>query len=102
MKKGIILGYVISNYGIKFDKVKTNLIVNFSLPTYVKDEMFFLGHAGFFHHFIKDFSKIVRPLTNLLAIDVSFHFSKECHVAFTKLKETLIYDQILHGENNST
>jgi len=46
----------------------------------------FLGHAGFYRRFIKDFSKIAKPLSYLLAEDVPFDFSKECHEAFSKLK----------------
>jgi len=34
----------------------------------------FLGHASFYRRYIKEFSKIARPLTNLLAMDVPFHF----------------------------
>jgi len=85
----IVLGHVISHNGIKVDKAKTDLIVNLPLPTNVKAIKSFFGHADFYHRFIKDFSKIAKPLTNLLAKDVPFHFSKECHVTFIKLKEAL-------------
>jgi len=84
---GIVLGHVISHNGIEVDKAKTDLIVNLPPPTSVKAIMSFLGHAGFYHRFIKDFSKIAKPLTNLFAKDAPFHFSKECHVACIKLKE---------------
>jgi len=40
--------------------------------------------------FIKDFSKITRPLTHLLVKDVPFDFNEECLSAFLKLKEALI------------
>jgi len=56
----------------------------------------FLGHAGFYHRFIKDFNKIAKPLSNLLAKDVPFHFSEECHQAFSKLKKALTSAPILH------
>ena len=42
----------------------------------------FLGHAGFYRWFMKDFSHIARPLTNLLAKDAPFNFDEECLVAF--------------------
>jgi len=48
------------------------------MPKCVKDICFFLGYAGFYRRFIKDFSKIARPLTNLLAKDVSLTFEDEC------------------------
>ena len=57
---------------------------------------FFLRHTGFYRRFIKDFSKIVKPLSNLLTKDVYFHFSEECLEAFIKLKENLPTATILH------
>ena len=49
----------------------------------------FLGHIGFYHRFIKDFSKIARPLTQLLVKDMPFIFFDECLQAFELLKEEL-------------
>ena len=85
----------ISN-GIEVGKAKTDLIVNLSPPTSVKAIRSFLGHAGFYRRFIKNFSKIAKPLTNLSAKDVPFYFSDECHVAFIKLKEALTSAPVLH------
>ena len=51
--------------------------------------MSFLGHNGFYRRFIKDFSKIPRPLCNLLAKDVAFVFDEACLEAFEKLKVLL-------------
>ena len=56
----------------------------------------FLRHAGFYRRFIKDFSKIAKPLSNLLAKDVPFHFYEEYHEAFSKLKEALTFAHVLH------
>ena len=49
-----------------------------------------LGHAGFYRRFIKDFSKISKPLTNLLQKDVPFVFYDDCKEAFEILKKALI------------
>ena len=49
-----------------------------------------LGHAGFYRRFIKDFSRISKPLTNLLQKDVPFVFDDECKEAFEILKKALI------------
>jgi len=62
----------------------------------VKEVRYLFGNAGIYCHFIKDFSKIATPLTNLLDKDVSFYLSDECHVAFTKLKEALTSALILY------
>ena len=48
-----------------------------------------LGHAGFYRRFIKDFSKIARPLSNLLNKDMIFTFDEECSAAFQTLKNKL-------------
>ena len=50
----------------------------------------FLGHVGFYRRFIKDFSKISRPLTNLLQKDIPFVFDDDCLEAFETLKKALI------------
>jgi RNase H-like domain found in reverse transcriptase len=55
----------------------------------------FLGHAGFYRRFIKDFSKIAKPLTNLTMKDVDFNFDEHCFEAFCRLKKTLVSAPIL-------
>ena len=54
-----------------------------------------MGHAGFYRRFIKDFSCIARPLTNLLAKDAPFNFDEECLIAFYTLKKALISAPII-------
>ncbi|CAL8993237.1 unnamed protein product [Prunus brigantina] len=75
--------------GIEVDKAKIDIISNMAAPASVKGVRSFLGHAGFYRRFIKDFSKITRPLCNLLAKDVVFHFDKDCVNAFNILKREL-------------
>jgi hypothetical protein len=55
----------------------------------------FLGHAGFYKRFIKDFSKITKPLTHLLQKDVAFDFDEKCLVAFRTLKSALVSAPII-------
>ncbi|XP_070002114.1 uncharacterized protein [Nicotiana sylvestris] len=45
-----------------------------------------LGSAGFYRRFIKDFSKVVKPLCKLLEKDAKFHFNEDCMKAFELLK----------------
>ena len=69
VREGIVLGQRVSERGIEVDRVKIDVIEQFPPPTNVKGVRSFLGHAGFYRRFIKDFSRIARPLTNLLARD---------------------------------
>ena len=59
-------------------------------PRDIKGIRSFLGHAGFYRRFIKDFSKTSRPLTNLLQKEVPFVFDDDCKEAFEILKKALI------------
>jgi hypothetical protein len=69
---GIVLGHIVSSKGIEVDKFKIELIANLPTPKSVKDVRSFLGHAGFYRRFIKDFSVISMPLSNLLTKDNIF------------------------------
>ena len=88
-----------SREGIEVDKEKVELISNLPTPKCVKDIRSFLGHAGFYRRFIRDFSAIARPLCNFLAKDVTFEWSQACEVAFDKLKTILVSPPILRSPN---
>ena len=60
--KGVVLGHIVSEKGIEVDKAKIEVIEKLPPPTSVKGIRSFLGHAGFYRRFIKDFSKITKPL----------------------------------------
>ena len=75
---GIVLGHIISNKGIEVDKTKIELISKLPSPTNVKTVRQFLGHGGFYMRFIKDFSKIAKPLFKLLEKDVKFVWDEDC------------------------
>jgi hypothetical protein len=74
VKQGIVLGHVISQRGIEVDKVKVDLISNLPPPRTVKDVRSFLGRVGFYRRFIKDFSKIARPMCKLLVKEAPVYF----------------------------
>nr|GEW32853.1 reverse transcriptase domain-containing protein [Tanacetum cinerariifolium] len=95
VKEGIVLDHKISKNGIEVDKAKVDVITKLPHPTTVKGIRSFLGHAGFYRRFIKDFSKIAQPITRLLEKDTSFIFSKECVEAFQTLKRKLTEAPIL-------
>ena len=66
VREGIVLGHKISYKGIEVDKSKVEMIEKLLPPKSVKAVRSFLGHAGFYKRFIKDFSKIANPLSKLL------------------------------------
>ena len=80
--EGIVLGHKVSCKGIEVDKAKIEIIEKLPIPVNVKAVRSFLGHAGFYRWFIKDFSKIAKPLSNLLMIDTPFMFDDNCKHAF--------------------
>nr|GEZ14555.1 reverse transcriptase domain-containing protein [Tanacetum cinerariifolium] len=95
VKECIVLGHKIYKQGIEVNKAKVDVITKLPHPTTVKGIRSFLDHAGFYRHFIKDFSEIARPMTRLLEKDTPFNFSKECVEAFQTLKRKLIKAPIL-------
>ncbi|GKB58425.1 reverse transcriptase domain-containing protein [Tanacetum coccineum] len=95
VKEGIVLGHKISRNGIEVDKAKVDVISKLPHPTTVKGVRSFLGHAGFYRQFIKDFLKISRPMTHLLEKNTPFIFSKDCIQAFNTLKQKLTEAPIL-------
>ena len=90
VQEDILLGHQISAKGIEVDRAKIKVIEKLPPPTSVKAVRSFLGHVGFYRCFIKDFSKITKPLCNLLLKNVPFNFTDECLQAFNTLKEKLI------------
>nr|GFC70373.1 reverse transcriptase domain-containing protein [Tanacetum cinerariifolium] len=99
VKEGIVLGHKISKKGIEADKAKIKVISKLPHPTTVKRIRSFLGHAGFYRRFIKDFSKISRPMTHLLEKNSPFIFSNECIQALRTLKDKLTEASILIAPN---
>ncbi|GJY56906.1 reverse transcriptase domain-containing protein [Tanacetum coccineum] len=95
VKEGIVLGHKISKNGIEVDKAKVDVIAKLPHPTTVKGVRSFLGHAGFYGQFIKDFSKISRPMTHLLKKNTPFIFFDDCIQAFQTLKKKLTEALIL-------
>ena len=89
VREGIVLGHKISARGIKVDRAKIDVIEKLPPPLNVKGVRSFLGHAGFYKRFIKEFSKIIKLLSNLLNKDLVFKFDEECSVTFQTLKHKL-------------
>ncbi|RVW12788.1 Retrovirus-related Pol polyprotein from transposon 17.6 [Vitis vinifera] len=91
--------HIISKNGIEVDKAKVERIVKLSPPTNVKGISQFLGHAGFYRRFIKDFSKISKPLCELLVKDAKFVWDEKCQKSFEELKQFLTTTPIVRALN---
>jgi len=99
VQEGIVLGHKISGKGIEVDKAKIDVMIQLQPPKTVKDIRSFLGHAGFYRRFIKDFSKTARPLTRLLCKETEFNFDEDCLKAFHLIKEALVSTPIVQALN---
>jgi RNase H-like domain found in reverse transcriptase len=95
----VVLGHIISEKDLEVDKIKVEVIEKLSPPSIVKKIHSFLDHAGFYRCFIKDFSKIIKPLTNLTMTDVYFNFDEHCLKVFYRLKKALVSAPILQPPN---
>ena len=89
--EGIVLGLRISSKGIEVDRAKVEVIEKLPPLVNVKRIRSFLGHVGFYRRSIKDFSKIAKPLCNLLVKDAPFVFDDDCLHAFETLKVKLVF-----------
>ena len=96
-----MLRHLISSKVLEVDKAKIATIQTLTLPTTVRGVRSFLGHVGFYRRFIKDFSKIAKPLCKLLEKDVIFSFDEACMIEFKEIKNKLIGPPIVVAPNRS-
>ena len=90
-----MLGHKVSKKGIEVDKAKIEVIEKLPPPSSIKRIRIFLGHAGFYRKFIKDFSRISKPLCQLLEHKKEFEFDEACLKAFEILKKALVSAPII-------
>jgi hypothetical protein len=89
------LGHVISVGGVSVDQSKVKDVLNWMPPTNASEIRCFLGLAGYYHRFIQDFSKIVKPMTKLLEKNKNFEWTEECQASFQELKKRLTSAPVL-------
>lgn len=90
VKEGNVLDHKVSSKGIVIDQAKMDVIERLPIPTSLKEVQSFLSHVDYYSRFIKNFSKISKPLSNLLKKDVKFDLYDKCLHAFQVLKEKFI------------
>ena len=93
--EGIVLGHRISAARLEVDQAKVSTINTLLPPTTVKGIRSFLGHAGFYRRFIRDFSKIARPLCRVLEKDTKFNFDAACQSSFEEISSRLVEAPIM-------
>jgi hypothetical protein len=81
------LRHFISAGGVLVDPGKVKDVLNWVPPATVSEIRSFLGLAGYYRWFIKDFSKIAKPMTKLLEKNKAFEWTKECQASFEELKK---------------
>lgn len=89
------LGHVVSAEGVSVDPQKVEAVSNWRRPTTVTEIRSFLGLAGYYRRFVKDFSKIAAPLTRLTKKGVKFEWSDQCEKSFQELKNCLTSAPVL-------
>ena len=95
------LGHVISSQGIGTDPEKIKAVVDWPVPTSVAEVRAFLGLAGYYRRFVRDFAKIASPLHALTNKNCKFHWSKEAEKSFNELKIALTTPPVLAMPNDS-
>nr|XP_025669964.1 uncharacterized protein LOC112769693 [Arachis hypogaea] len=89
------LGHVVSTDGIMVDPKKVEAVQKWPRPTTVTEIHSFLGLAGYYRQFIKDFSRISTPLTKLTQKNIKFQWSEACEKCFQMLKACLTSAPVL-------
>jgi LPS O-antigen subunit length determinant protein (WzzB/FepE family) len=82
MEKVAFLGHVLSAEGIVVDPSKVEFVTKSEQPLNVTDVRSFLGMAGYYRRFIENFSKIAKPMTELLKNNSKCEWSEACEKDF--------------------
>jgi hypothetical protein len=101
LKEIKFLGHTISQDGISVDPEKVQEVMDWKPPTTVRQIRSFLGLAGYYRRFIPDFSRIAKPMTELLKKGVKYNWSQKCEEAFHTLRQHLTTAPVLAQPDNT-
>jgi hypothetical protein len=101
LKEIKFLGHTISQDGISVDPEKVQEVMNWKPLTTVRQIRSFLGLAGYYRRFILDFSRIAKPMTELLKKGVKYDWSHKCEDAFHTLRQHLTTAPVLAQPDNT-
>lgn len=89
------LGHVIEHGRIRMDPAKVQAIQEWQPPTNVSELRSFLGLANYSRKFVRDYSKIALPLTELLKKSQTWDWAGKCQSAFDAMKKAMSEDPVL-------
>ncbi|KAH7551973.1 reverse transcriptase [Bipolaris maydis] len=89
------LGFIISTEGVKMNPKKIQTVQEWPKPNTVKDVQSFLGFANYYRKFIKDYSKITAPLTEITKKEIGFKWEQEHQEAFERIKQIFLEAPVL-------
>ena len=95
VREGIVLQHLVSSKGLEVYNAKVEVIQDLALPKSKRELRSFHGHVGFYLCFIRDFTKVPKPLTSLLCKVKDFIIEKEAKHAFMQLNQSLVEAPIL-------
>ncbi|WVZ70296.1 hypothetical protein U9M48_018973 [Paspalum notatum var. saurae] len=95
LKEVSFLGHILSEKGVAVDPSKVEDVLNWKQPKIVTEIRSFLGLAGYYRRFIKDFSKTTKPMTSLTKENAKYVWSLNCEEAFQTQKNLLTSAPIL-------
>jgi hypothetical protein len=95
LEKISFLGHILTEEGVAVDPGKVETVSNWRQPTNVSEIRSFLGLAGYYQRFIEGFSKIARPMTELLKKEKKFNWTESCEKSFQELKRRLTTAPVL-------
>jgi hypothetical protein len=95
LKQVAFSGHIVSMGGISVYPSKVQDVLSWNAPTSVGDIRNFLGLVGYYRRFIEGFSKISKPMTELLEKDKKFKWTPACEASFQELKKQLTITPLL-------